>query len=383
MAIEKKKPAVAIRNAAAGWSVRKLVPVWGAIVAGAVVAGAIIAIAVRAIVAGTVIAVIAVAVTAIITVAVVVAVARMIAVPAAAVVVAPVACPFAPFTVATVDDFEIGAAASVDPDTLAVITPGAVVNAIGFAALADDEDAVARVNRAEIAVHVIGRAVQQGGGARLPVAGNAEIGAAAAVDPNAALSGAPRLALYAGGLAALANHAHAKAGIGRTPRAPHVIGGAVNHVGFAEAAEFAVTGVFAIAAVVTVVDALANDHRRGGLSADFEIGAAAVIDPDSTIVVAPGAIQNALGVALLVDHLYATGGVNETNMAVHIVGRARHAQSGLRCWSGVERPASEGNHQQNGSTQTQETGKTLHVGTLHFRTGRRESVLCRMPAWVG
>jgi hypothetical protein len=50
-----------------------------------------------------------------------------------------------------------------------------------------------------------------------------------------------------------------------------------------------------------------------------------VIDPDPAIVVAPGTIQNALGLAFLVDHLHSASGVNETNTAVHIVGRAGHA----------------------------------------------------------
>src|SRR5712671_3702536 len=157
----------------------------------------------------------------------------MVAIPAAAVVVVPVAGPFTPFAVAAVNDFEVGAAAAVDPDAVAVISPGAIEDAIGFAALTDDEDAIAGVNLAEIAVHGIGRAIDEAGGPRFPVSGDAEISPAATVNPNAALAGAPGLALDASGLAALANHADAEAGIGWAPGTPHVIGRAVHRIGFA------------------------------------------------------------------------------------------------------------------------------------------------------
>src|SRR4029077_20325473 len=164
-------------------------------------------------------------------VAIPIAVTAVVAVPAPAVVVAPVARPLAPFAIATVNDLKVGAAATIHPDTVAVITPGAVENAVGLAALADDEDAVARVHRAEIAVHEIRGAVDEGGGAGLPVAGNAEVGTAAAIRPDSALAIAPSLAFDAGGLAALANQVDAKARIRRAPDALHGVRGAVNHVG--------------------------------------------------------------------------------------------------------------------------------------------------------
>jgi hypothetical protein len=90
---------------------------------------------------------------------------------------------------------------------------------------------------AEIAVHVIGGAIDEAGGPRFPISGDAEISAAATVNPYAALAGTPGLALDASGLAALANHADAEAGIGWTPGSPHVIGRAVHRIGFAPAAE--------------------------------------------------------------------------------------------------------------------------------------------------
>src|SRR5712672_363633 len=121
-------------------------------------------------------------------ISVAVAIAVMVAIPAAAVVVVPVAGPFTPFAVAAVDNFEIGAAAAIDPDAVAVVSPSAIEDAIGFAALADDEDAIAGVRGADIAVHVIGGAIDEACGSRLPVTGDGKVGAAAAVNPDAALA---------------------------------------------------------------------------------------------------------------------------------------------------------------------------------------------------
>jgi hypothetical protein len=184
-------------------------------------------------------------------------IAGMVAVPALTVVVVPVAGPFAPFAFAAVDDFEVGAAATVNPDAVAVVSPGAVEDAVSFAALADDEDAVARVRGAEVAVHVIGRAINQGSGAGLPVAGNAEIRTTAAVNPNAALTRTPSLTLNASGLTALANHADAETSVSRAPGTPHVIGGAVDDVGFAPAAEFIVASAEITVMVVIAVHVMA------------------------------------------------------------------------------------------------------------------------------
>src|ERR1700688_169680 len=184
----------------------------------------------------------------------------VVAVPAPAVVVVPVARPLAPFAVAAVNDFKVGAAPTIYPDAFAIITPSAVEDAIGLAALADDEDAVARVHRAKIAVHVIGRAVDQGSRFRLPVAGNAEVGAAAAIRPDSALAIAPRLAFDARGLATLANQVHPKAGICGAPDAFHGVGGAIDHVGVTPAvelviaaAEFAFVVLIAIRVMISAV----------------------------------------------------------------------------------------------------------------------------------
>src|SRR6266851_33162 len=171
----------------------------------------------------------------------VVTVTAVIAIPTAAVIIVPVARPRAPFAVVAIDYFEVGTTAAIDPDAIAVISPGAVENAIGFTALAHDEDTIQRIYSAEIALHVIGGAIDQGGGAGLPVAGNGKVRAAATIRPNTALAVTPGLALDAGSFAALANQAHAEAGIRGAPNAFHVIGSAIDHVSVAPAAELALT----------------------------------------------------------------------------------------------------------------------------------------------
>jgi hypothetical protein len=256
-------------------------------------------------------------------VSVAVMIAIMVALPAAAVIVIPVAGPFAPFALAAINDLEVGAAAAINPYTVAIIAPRPIEDAISFAALTDDEDAVARINGTESALHVVGRAVEESGGVSLPVAGNAKVGTAAAVHPNAALAITPGLALNASGFAALANHTHAETRIGWAPGTPHVIGGAVDHVRIAPATELAIA--VAIAVVVSLVGAIMADDDGYSLSANFEFCAAAVIDPDSTIVISPAVILNALGLTFLVDHLNAAGGIHEANVAVHIVGITRHS----------------------------------------------------------
>src|SRR6267378_2478866 len=170
-------------------------------------------------------------------ISVTIAIAVMVAVPAAAVVVVPVAGPFTPFAVAAVNDFEVGAAAAVDPDAVAVVSPGPAEDAIGFAALTDDKNAIAGVNAAEIAVHMVGGAIDEAGRSRFPISANAEIRATPAINPYAALARTPSLALDTSSLAALTNHADAETGIRWTPGSTHVIGRAVHGIRFAPAAE--------------------------------------------------------------------------------------------------------------------------------------------------
>ena len=312
-------------------------------------------------------AVVAVAVFVAITIAVTVT--AVIAIPTAAVIIVPVARPRAPFAVAAIDYFEVGATAAIDPYAVAVISPGAVENAIGFTALAHDEDTIQRIYSAEIALHVIGGAIDQGGGASLPVAGNGEVRAAATIRPNTALAVTPGLALDAGSFAALANQAHAEAGIRGAPNAFHVIGSAIDHVSVAPAAELALT--------VSVATAMLDDN--GSLNANLELRAAATIDPDASIVIAPGAILNALGFAFLVDHLYSAGGIDGANVTTHVIGRTRHPQ-GLRHGSGLSGPGSRCNREQECSRNQSKrcrnelvraSAKTLHgEASIPFRSAR-------------
>src|ERR1700681_2048205 len=210
-----------------------------------------------------------------IAIAIIVTVAGVIAVPAPAVVIAPVARPLTPFAVAAVDNFEVSAAATINPNAVAVVTPGAVEDAVGLAALAHDEDTVARVGRAEIALHVIGRAVDEGGRFLLPVAGDAEVRSSTTIGPDSALAIAPSLTFDAGGFATLANQSHAETRIGGAPDALHIVGGAIDHVGVAKptelvvaVTEFALAAVvvaipIAVAVAVAVVIAAPFDHRGG------------------------------------------------------------------------------------------------------------------------
>src|SRR5579864_6200904 len=267
----------------------------------------------------------------------VVAVAGVVAIPAVAVVVAPVARPVAPFAVAAIHNFEVGAAAAIDPDAVAIITPGAIEHAVGLAALAHDEDPVARIDGAEVALHVVGRAIHQGGGAGLPVASHPEVRAAATIGPDSALSVSPGLAFDTSGLAALANQAHAEAGVGGAPHALHGVGGAIDHVRVAPAAELvvAIRVTIPVAVMVPVVVSIMVAvvipmlDYRGSLHGNLKLRAAAAIDPDSVPVEAPGAIEDAFGFALLVNHLDATAGVRRAHVAVHVVRVAGHAH-GLR-----------------------------------------------------
>jgi len=357
----------------------------------------------RTVVAGTITISIIVAVTAaiaIIPIAVVITVAGMVAVPALTIIVAPVAGPFAPFAVAAVDDFEVGAAPAVDPNAVAVVAPGTIENAIGFAALADDKDAVAGVNGAEVAVHVVGGAINEAGGTRLPVSGDAEVGATAAVHPDAALAVAPGLALDTSGLAALPNHAHAEAGIGRAPGAPHVIRGAIDNVGFAPATKLVVgstectflAGVailvgIAIRVMIAVVIISVLDHN-GSQNSDFKLRAATVINPDAIFIEAPRIILDAFGLAFLVDHLHAASGVNLADAAMHVIGLTRHSQRLLGDRYRVDWLACEHNSQEKGGIDqekrqrripSQRGMKTDHSDSLQFGTRRH----CRHGSVVG
>src|SRR5260370_21983408 len=88
---------------------------------------------------------------------------------------------------------------------------------------------------------------------------------------------------------------------------------------------------------ITVALATAMLDDNGSLNANLELRAAATIDPYASIVIAPGAILNALGFAFLLDHLNSAGGIDGANGTTHVVGRTRHPH-GLRLISGLTVP---------------------------------------------
>src|SRR5260370_42034919 len=93
----------------------------------------------------------------------------------------------------------------------------------------------------------------------------------------------------------------------------------------------------------------------GSLNAHLELRAAATIDPYASIVIAPGAILNALGFAFLVDHLNSAGGIDGANVTTHVVGRTRHPQ-GLLHGCGLSAPGPRCNGHQRGGTHHCERG---------------------------
>jgi hypothetical protein len=137
-----------------------------------------------------------------------------------------------PPTSASTAKGELGAAAAIDPETAIVDTPGLVLDARGAAELAAERDS------AEIAVGLAPVSASVVGGASddlaltsaTPVAAaiDDELGAAAVIDPEAAVVDAPGLVFDAGRAADLAVEADAAASVYVAPISAAVIGGAVD-----------------------------------------------------------------------------------------------------------------------------------------------------------
>src|SRR5712675_1362720 len=225
---------------------RKLVQVWWAV-------AIIVAVAISVTIPVTIISV-------------TIAIAVMVAIPAAAVIVVPVAGPFTPFAVAAVDDFEVGEAAAIDPDAVADVSPGAIEDAIGFAALANHADAEAGIGWTPGSAHVVRRAVDH---------------------------------------------------VGFAPAAEFIVAPA----GIAVPATIAIPVVISIVISVVIVSVL---DYNGSLNADLELGAATVVDPDAVSVKAPREVLSAFGLAFLVHHLHSASGVHSADAAVHVIGVTGH-----------------------------------------------------------
>src|SRR5215469_8756002 len=92
--------------------------------------------------------------------------------------------PIAPFALAPIDNFKVSSAPLIDPDAIPLVAPGTTEDAVGFAALPDDKDAVARIDQTTVAPHVIRCAVDQRGRPVRPVTRDEKVRAAATVHPN-------------------------------------------------------------------------------------------------------------------------------------------------------------------------------------------------------
>src|SRR5215472_3703973 len=58
-------------------------------------------------------------------------------------------------------DLEVGAATAVDPDAVAVVSPSAIVDAVGITALPDDAHAASGRDAAVVALHIVPRAIDR------------------------------------------------------------------------------------------------------------------------------------------------------------------------------------------------------------------------------
>src|SRR5205814_6468044 len=105
--------------------------------------------------------------------------------------------------------------------------------------------------------------------------------------------------------------------------------------------------------------------------ADLEFGTAAAVNPDPLVIIAPSAILNALGLALLVDHPDAAAGVHCAMVAAHVVRRTSHAQvltlrhgrgaENRSAWSRKNRP----DHENESTTGEQELPRDRAERILH------------------
>jgi len=203
---------------------------------------------------------------------------------------------------------ELGAAAVIDPETAAVCAPGLALDARGAADLPGEAD-VTSVDGAPVAAAIV-----RGAGDDLSLAllvrspliatvtADGEFGAATVVDPESATAvDAPTVVATADGAADLTGHVDVPEveTVGGAPVALAVVGGAGDDL--------------TLLALLPLIAAVPTDR---------ELGAAATIDPESAIVVAPGVVLDAGGAADLAGELDAAAGVDVTVVALAIVGRA-------------------------------------------------------------
>jgi hypothetical protein len=129
-----------------------------------------------------------------------------------------------------VTDFEVSAAATIDPEAAAVEAPCATLDAGRAADLASQADVAAGANVTPVSLAIVGGAGDDAGWWRLRLASTAddELGAAAPVDPEAAPVYAPGIALDAGRSADLADEASIAATADVAVVSFAIVGGADN-----------------------------------------------------------------------------------------------------------------------------------------------------------
>src|SRR5579863_516452 len=133
-------------------------------------------------------------------------------------------------------------------------------------------------------------------------AADLEVGAATAIDPDAAAVVAPRCIEHAIRVAALAHQANATVRIDRAGVAAHIVGRARDDLraGAGSGSPAATTAT----------------------SADLKVSAATAIDPDAAAIIAPRATEIAWRTAALANQLHAAAGVGRADIAPAVVGSA-------------------------------------------------------------
>jgi hypothetical protein len=269
------------------------------------------------------------------------------------------------------DNFEIGAAATVHPNSARILTPGAAFHTFGFAAAFDKANCGMRTGVAEAAVHIVGRAIDIDvvglvGFVVVLIAANFKFCTAAAIDPNAAVIVTPGRAIKAIGFAPLAEETNAAGSVCLARVPAHIVGrarynlrlqGAIVANG-AEVEVCAAALIYPDAAArvapsaaedtvcATALTGQANAYVGAsrtemattvvgrainfvaavpavpGSATDLKFGAATAIHPNTAGLIAPGAAKDAGGAADLTDELCAAAGVDFASVALHVVGRA-------------------------------------------------------------
>jgi len=124
-----------------------------------------------------------------------------------------------------VADFEVGAAAAVDPEATIVEAPGASMDARGAADLAGQTNIATGSDVTPVSFAIVGRACDDAGW-RWPATADDEVRAAATVDPESAPIYTPGTALDAGRAADLADKANVVAAADVAVVSFAIVGGA-------------------------------------------------------------------------------------------------------------------------------------------------------------